>query len=379
MIPTSADDLDGACLAALERALAAGDAPDLGGCPAAVLDHALQAFVKRHGAAAAPVLRAIADASGRKDVRRTARLAMYRLARAGIAVPPPPARFRPVVTIVPGQPVRTWLSGIDGSGSRAVWILFEGGLGSPRQLCSIIVNDEAGILEAAGGAITRRRLDSELRSLREHQKLPWVEGDPARACALVREALALHARTGTSPPAEFDRWRPFFRDSAGEPVPPARRVSPDEPDPLLLDRSADLLEFLELGGWFVDPGAIHEDALALLQARESRLVVSDQIKAEREAAIIDAVIEKQFAAEHRRRWSKRLDEMAFIFRATQREEPARIAECVAAALADESRSPTRIPLVRALALRGLELGAEVALGRVKLAEVSRAPRRGAPA
>ena len=148
-----------------------------------------------------------------------------------------------------------------------------------------------------------------------------------------------------------------------------------EPDSNLLDRSAELLELPELGGWFVDPGLVQEDALALLQVRESRLVISDRIKAEREAAIMDAVIDKQFTSEARRRWSRRLREMTLIFRATDRDDPARLAECAATALLDEARPARTIPLVHGLARRGLTMGAEVALGRVKAAEVSRAPTR----
>ena len=69
--------------------------------------------------------------------------------------------------------------------------------------------------------------------------------------------------------------------------------------------------------------------------------------------------------------------MAFIYRATGRDEPARLAECAALALLDEARPARTIPLVRGLVLRGLDMGGEVALGRVKLAEVSRAPVRSA--
>jgi hypothetical protein len=189
----------------------------------------------------------------------------------------------------------------------------------------------------------------------------------------VGEALALHARMGTDPPAEFSRWRPLFAEA------PARPAD-DEPiagetDPHLLDRSVELLELPELAGWFVDPGGIHEDTLALLQARESRLVLSDRTKADRETAIVDAVIDKQFTPEARRRWARRLAEMALIFRSTDREETARLAAGVAAALADDRRIARHIPFVRTLAMRGLEMGAQVALGRAQLAEVSRAPTR----
>jgi hypothetical protein len=279
----------------------------------------------------------------------------------------------PVIRRSAERAIRAWLSAIDGTGSRAVWILFEGGLGGQLQLCSLILNDEAGVLEAAGGSITRKRLESELRQLREHQKLPWVETDPERACALVSDALALHARLGAEPPPEFARWRPFFAEAPAGSAEARPRAG--EGDPALLERSAELLGLPELAGWFVDPALISEDALALLQARESRLVVSDQIKAEREAAIVDAVIDRHFTPEIRHRWARRLAEMAFIFRSTGREEAARLAASVEAVLADDNRVARHVPFVRALALRGLEVGAEVALGRARLADVSRAPAR----
>ena len=374
MTPPPTQDPVAACLLILESALATGALPDLSDCTAGLLDGALQTLVKRHGAAVVPLLRAIAERARAKHIRRTARLAIYRLQRAGITLAPSPVRSAPVVKLEAERPVRAWLSGIDGTGSRAVWILFEGGLGG-LSLCSLILNDEAGILESAGGAITRKRLDSELRTLREHQKLPWVETDPARACALVGEALALHARADTEPPVEFSRWHRLFTLPIAQPRGEGPTQAPPAVDKYLLDRTAELLERPELLGWFVDPGSVHEDSLALLQARESRLVVSDQIKAEREAAIVDGVIDRHFTGEARQRWARRLRDMAFIFRATDREEPARLAECAAAALADEARAARTIPLVRGLALRGLTIGAEVALGRVKLADVSRAPTR----
>src|SRR5262249_55613802 len=154
------------------------------------------------------------------------------------------------------------------------------------------LNDESGILEVAGGPITRKRLDRELESLREHQKLPWVDMDPARAAHMVADALALHATLGTEPPPAFARWRRVFASAAESPIEPVPRASRTEIAAALADRSAELADMSELGGWFVEPGLLQEDALALLQVRESRLVVSDQIKAERETAIVDGAIDR---------------------------------------------------------------------------------------
>jgi hypothetical protein len=413
MTAAAPSDAATACLAVLEAALDDATPPMLPAGHAADLDEALRALARRHGAAAVPLLERLAGAAPDKEQRRAARRALYRLEQAGQrpARAAPASPVRPVVAREAEHAVRAWLSGIDGSGSRAAWILFEGGLGGGLRLCSLILNDEAGIMDAAGGPIARKRLEAELRGLRESQKLPWVEVDGGRACALVGQALALHERIGTVPPPEFARWRKSFSGSStvsslsgsstvssfsGSSSAGAQKWPPHSPsggqpshggqpsrgqlpasdvDPLVLERSASLLELAELGGWFLDPGRVATEALALLQARESRLVVSDQVKAEREAAIIDGVIEAHVPAAARLRWAGRLREMADIFGMTGRADEAALARTVATALADADRSAATIPFVRALAARGLEMAAEVALGRARLDEVSRAPSR----
>ncbi|HKB26780.1 MAG TPA: hypothetical protein VKG64_17230 [Methylomirabilota bacterium] len=342
------------------------DVERLRGLDEDALDAALREFANAHGAQALPALGALA-ADGARGLKRAAKRALYRLAQRGVAAPPRPAP-RPVVESGPERATRAWLSGIDGSGSRAAWVLFERGLGGTH-LCSLIVNDTVGIVDAAGGDITKKRLESELEALRASQKLPWVETDPARALALVAEAQALHRATGTAPPAAFARWRRLFEHaSVPAPAPP-----PAPADPALVERGAELLELPETAGWFLDPEAVQADAVDLLAARESRLVVSDQIKAERQTAIVDRVVERELDAEARRRWARRLDEMAWIFEATERSELGALAHAAAWALADPASDPRRQPFARGLAQRALELAGEVASGRISAADVSRKP------
>jgi hypothetical protein len=338
-------------------ALAAG-APD-------VLDATLRAFADARGAAAMPVLDALASGRVDRALRKAARLAVYRLAQRGV---PPPARPapRPVVERQPERAARAWLSAVDGSGSRAVWVAFDGGAGG-LALCSLIVNDEVGVVDAAGGGISKRRLETELAALRASQKLPWVEVEPARALRVVGEALAVHRARGTAPPAAFQRWERFFT-AAEAPALPA-----GDADAALVERAPELLELPELAGWFLDPERVQSDAVELLQARESTLVVSDQVKAEREAALVARVVERELDVETRRRWARRLAEMVHIFEATGRREQAAVAEAAARALADDTREARNDPFARALAQRALDIAAEVALGRLSAAEVSRKP------
>jgi hypothetical protein len=343
------------------------DPASLRGLPEDALDERLRAFANAHGAGALGALSRLADESEERAVRRAAKRALYRLSQRGVApaAPPPPA---PVVQRRAPRAVRAWLSGIDGSGSRAAWIVFEGPYGGGA-LCSLILNDMVGITEVAGGEITKRRLEAELASLRATQKLPWVEIDPARAVGLVAEGLQIHRECGTSPPTEFGRWQPFFGEVLTPAAPPLEPVA----DPALLARSAELLGLPELAGWFLDPETVQSDALDVQEARQSRLVVSDQVKAERQEAILARVIEREFASEARRRWARRLAEMAWIFNETDRPEPAAMASAAAAAFAAGEASPLRHPLARAMAQRALELAGEVAAGRLRAADVSRKP------
>jgi hypothetical protein len=339
------------------------DLAELRALPEAALDARLRAFASEHGAEALPILSELAD-GGERAVRRAAKRALYRLAQRGVTLPPRPAP-RSVVERRVERATRAWTSGIDGSGSRAAWILFEGGFGGAL-LCSLIVNDTVGIVDVAGGEITKKRLESELAGLRASQKLPWLATEPARAVGLVAEALARHRAQGTSPPAAFARWQRLF-EGATAPEPAALPAG----DPALAERAGELLELPELAGWFLDPEAVQVDALDLLEARESRLVVSDQIKAEREEAILGRVIERELLAEARGRWARRLAEMALVFDATGRAEPAAIARAAAAQLADPGADARRQPFAQGLARRALEIAGEVASGRIKASDVSR--------
>jgi hypothetical protein len=361
------------CRRVLDSALAAGGEPHrdaiaaLAGAPAAALDEAFRDFAESHGATALDLLDRLAGAGHDRAVRRAAKRALYRLSQRGIARPRTPAP-RPVVVRQSERAVRAWLSAIDGSGSRATWIVFETAFGG-LELASLILSDTVGIVEVAGGEISKKRLAGELEALRRDQKLPWVETDPERALGLVAEALALHRTTGTAPPGPFARWRARF-ERATPVTPPA---PPAEVDGALVDRGAGLLELPEMAGWFLDPETVGGDAVELLQARESRLVVSEQLKAEREDVIVARVAERELDGAARDRWARRLLEMALVFRALGREPDAERAEAAAAALGDRSRPAGQQPFARALARRALEIAGEVALGRVSAAEVSRKP------
>jgi len=371
--------------------------------PAAELPGALRLLAKKHAVAAVPLLQrclagrpewgvAAADALGTvrsqaaadalaaaerhgppKAVRTAVRRALYRLRQAGVVPTPAPTPERAAPP--PPAPRQAWVSAIDGTGSRGCWLVFEGPFGE-RTLLSAVLNDTTGFLDFAGGPIAKKRLAERLRAIQAESPLPWVEAPPAWAARLFTEARQRHADTGTPPPAELARWQPLLTEVPVPDTPPVySRVPPASvaDAPQLLETSAALLGLQDLAGWFLDPPTVQGEALDLLQAKESRLVVSDQVKAERQGALVDRVIETQFGPDGRRLWQRRLEEQGFVLYETGRPAEARQAVAVALALADPERPAIFIPFVRALVERSLEVAGQVALGQLPAEQVRRVP------
>ena len=180
---------------------------------------------------------------------------------------------------------------------------------------------------------------------------------------------------GGAVPAELGQWIERLGTPAPEPAPIHARLPPAAAeDPARLEGSASLLALPELAGWFLDPASVSSESLEWLQARESRLVISEQIKVERLAALVDRIIETRFDAATRDRWQRRLEDQAYVLLALGRATDAAGAVAVARALANPDGDVRRIPFLRALVERSLEVAGEVATGRLSAETASRAPR-----
>jgi hypothetical protein len=368
--------------------------------PAGELDAALRWLVREHGAAALPILRhcladrperAIAAAhalgtlplpeaaealegaearAATKALRTAARRALYRLRQAGVerpaAVPAPPQR-----RVALGD---AWASAVDGTGGRGLWLTLAGPYGESRLLAAAL-SDELGLLDFSTRAMPKKRIDEQLRAVQGESPLPWVMVPASWAWATL-VAAAERTRAGGRPvPPELGAWIERLGAPAPAPAPVYARLPAEATrEPALLERSGALLALPELAGWFLDPAGVTSEALEWLQAKESRLVVSEQIKAERLAALIDRIIERHFDEPNRRRWQERLEDEAYVLLALGRTEEAWSAVAVARALADPAAALGRIPFLRALVERSLEIAGEVATGRLSVKTATRMPR-----
>jgi len=392
--------------AALEALVGGGEPTDeavdaaLATIPVDALEPALRWLAREHGAAALPILRrclasrperavAAAQALGSlhqpeaaealeaaetgaaaKVVRTAARRALYRLRQAGIDRRPPPPTAAPRVGL--GE---AWMSAVDGTGGRGLWLTLTGPYGE-RTLLAAMLSDENGLMDFSAGAIAKKRVEERLRALQAESPLPWVAVPPGWAWATLVGAAERARATGGTVPADLDHWVARLGSPAPEPAPIHARLPADLlEDPAHLERSAALLGVAEFAGWFLDPASVASESLEWLQARESRLVVSNQIKAERLAALVDRIIETRFDPATRRLWQGRLNEQAYVLLSLGRPAEAASTVAVARALADPETRLTHISFLRALVERSLEIAGEVATGRLSAEAVSRAPRK----
>ncbi len=320
--------------------------------------------------AAAEALETVETGTAPKAVRTAARRALYRLRQAGVTRPDPPARPAASPRVTPDE---AWMSAIDGTGGRGLWLTLAGPYGE-RTLLAAIVSDETGLVDFSAGALAKRRVEERLRVLRAESPLPWVTLPAGWAWAQLVAAADRARAQGHPVPAELTAWIARLGVPAAAPSPIHALLPATADERLLLDRSAALLQLPECMGWFLDPVSLAGDAVEWLQAQESRLVVSDQIKAERLAALVDRIIESRFDDAARRRWQGRLEDQAYVLLSLRRAPEAAMAVAVARALADDDTAPRRVPFCRALVERSLQIAGEVATGRVSASAASRAPR-----
>jgi hypothetical protein len=270
-------------------------------------------------------------------------------------------------------PAEAWVSAVDGTGGRGLWLTLAGPHGE-RTLLAAVLSEDTGVVDFSAGPLAKKRIEERVRALRAESPLPWVAVPAAWAWATLAVAATRTREAGRPVPPELARWLERGNPPGPEPPPIYARLPAEADDPARLERSAPLRALPELAGWFLDPSSVSSEALEALQAQQSRLVVSDQVKAERHAALVDRVIEARFDAPARRRWQARLEEQAWVLLALGRTSEAGTAVAVARALADPEKPLHRVPFVRALVERSLEIAGEVATGRLSAEMASRVPR-----
>lgn len=323
---------------------------------------AVEALGATRSVEAAAFLQGLEAEGGERTLRKAVGRALQRLRSEGVQPPPAEVVAR---LAAPGEatigPFECWATQVDSEGTRAVWLGSDLGMAGLVAI-GLALNDRVGIKDASAAPTTRRRfraLMEELRRERPEDPVTWVQLPPRYVQQLVAEAEALNRASGQPLPEEWHQ----IAMAIGEPPEPLTQAliyseisAESVRDSLrLLEQSAGLFDERECRSWALDYEASLAYAKELEQARASPLIVSEAAQREREERIVSKAIEEQITPAWRRALRRRLEETAYIFLRTGREERARQALAAAVALAEESHLPlTMHPFLRALARRSIE-------------------------
>lgn len=309
----------------------------------------------RHAEAAAALQR-LATGSGSGEVRKAARRELHRLATLRI-VPPAAGAPRREARAPMAAVHRSLASPIDGAGNRALWFAFRAG--SDIDLLTMLLHEEAGIVDAAATDMARSRFDREAGRVLQDEDFPWIDL-PADYCRhLVQEAHARNATSGTSLPVEYLAWR----DRIGPPqqayeqplVYTVINAAEVRWDPRYLDNSSELLGLELFRAWVIDREEMEEFVRERVMAEESGLLLAGMAQRARDRMVVDRAIQKLFDVRRRALFKRRLEEMAYLLWKRDRTYQARMAMASAMALEPPDRSLLHHPFVRSLVEWSLEV------------------------
>ncbi len=324
----------------------------------AALEVALKQLGERREVAAAEVLALVDLIVEDRTLRKSARRELHRLRSVGVrAQEPQPSRTtpnQPAETTIPVS--QAWVTDIDPSGSRAVWLLGERRLGGVW-FAALLLNDQRGLQDMNLVDTTRKRFLKELEQNRSASGT-WVTVPGDYALQLVREAVDLTREVGGGVPTRYRALRDVFGEAAGPPEHALvyETIRPVEAsfNPDWLESSPRLLGEPEVAGWHVTvPAELKARALDLARGPTAGLLVPGHEPEQQALQLIADAGQQALTPLVRRALRRRLEETGFIFVATDRLAVARLAVAAARALDDPTIPPERHPLIRLLLGAGL--------------------------
>jgi hypothetical protein len=297
----------------------------------------------------ASVLQALDAEMPERAHRKLLRRALHRLRERGISVaalaPLTPApRARP-------EPEReAWLSAVDGTGTRLVWVA-TAGPGGGWLLVAAELNEPAGLTDLRVSDVPRKQLRAARQHLRE-RGIALVSVPFAVADALLVEGQ--ERRGHVERPLDYLRVRPRLTTAApsapDEPRSPHVAAPEDDEREAYVATSASLLAEPELALWWPHPSEAAPFLRELDALADSPIVLSPTQQEGRLAATLaraaDAFYPRPIVA-------RRLRATAYVFAETARLAAARTALAVADALDRDATGRRDIPVLTALTHQGL--------------------------
>jgi hypothetical protein len=310
--------------------------------------------------AAAEVLALLEQVVEDRGLRKAARRELHRLRSVGIEPPPPTATAsaepEPSRAHAPLEPTDVWITEIDPSGTRALWLVADRALGG-IWFAALLLNDVRGLQEMTLVDTTRKRFQRDFEESRQGAGI-WINLPASYALGLIREAVDLTREVGGALPTRYRAFRETFGEAPGAPERALvyETISPAEANfhPEWLEESARLVTEPEVGGWYVPlPAELRARAREVARAPMVGLLVPGHEPEQQALELLAEAGQRGLTPAVRRAFRRRFEETAYIFLMTDRLNAAHAAVAVARSLEDPALSPDMHPLLRLLVASGL--------------------------
>lgn len=308
---------------------------------------------------------AAADGSDARDKERIkqVRKALHRLRSQGVEIDDStPASeaggFSLALAESALQDARAYLTSIDGSGARLVWVLWRAASGGSR-LLQAVVDDSTGVREAEIATVTRQGFRDYVEQMRGNPTVLLQQVPLPDAVAVLSTAAAHTERTGGELPAAYLKWAGLAGVSAADTAAPpiyqyidAAEVRDNEP---LIEEAMKLLREPHFQSWALEGEHIDAAAEQIHQAETSTLMVNDEQRKERMQDAMRDAVQQTFDRDTRARYRGRLEAMAQMLWERGERDAARQTLAAAVGLTEIEDLFRRHAFARALAHRGVWL------------------------
>jgi hypothetical protein len=285
------------------------------------------------------ILRRLVGETGDKKVDKLVKKALYRLKLKGIACPDFKKDEGPVFKKISLPQPEAYVSHIDGLGDRLIILAIPESL-KLYQTYSFVVNDWAGIKDLQEAFMRKKDLVSYLSGKDDQYAITMVEVDYPYAQYLLHLAYQKNMENTNPLPLHFTtRHRTLFHGAEKEQPSLIYRFlmrEEIEQNRSLLDYVSHLFDTPEIQSWQADKQSTSEYRNKIDDLNLSPLIVSKVAKEERIESIIKEATREIFTPEQRQRYTRRLEETAYIFWKTNRKREAEISVGVALTLSADS-------------------------------------------
>lgn len=284
-----------------------------------------------------------------REVQKRVKRAFYKLNLVGIGT----KKYEPEVPSPLEQArtpkfYKTFLSNFDGSGSRLLIytqeIPYEG-----IKLFQFILNDLEGVKECEEVSISKSKFKKDIveKFHDNNEGATLVEITEEYCQFLLEEAKEKNLKGSFKMPGKFESAKELVGEAKTSFNQPLiydfissfeMKLRSD-----FLKRSDQLLDEPEFKGWFFELKEVEHFALKIAEAEKSKLIIGLKTPQERQEEAEKEAIEVLFNDQRRAIFKRRLEEMAYIFLKTGREELARIALSAALGFEKGGSSSTAHP------------------------------------